>query len=582
MSRNRRETASAAPQFDAIVVGSGMTGGWAAKELAEAGLKVLVVERGRNVEHGGPDYRDGAAPWDRPYLNNLPEAVEATDYPVQSQCYAFEASTRQFFVKDTDHPYVTPEGRNFNWIRGYHLGGRSVMWGRQTYRWSEQDFEENKKDGHGIDWPIRYGDLAPWYDHVESFAGISGGREGLPQVPDGNYQPPIAMNCVEKAFKTGVEAAFPRRKVIHARIAHLTEPTDEQTDLGRTNCQYRNYCHRGCSFGAYFSSLSSTLPAARRTGNLTVVTDAIVHSIVYDSATGRAAAVRVIDANARTGRTYTARMIFLCASALASAQILLNSRSRSFPRGLANSSGVLGRYLMDHVFGAGAEGEYPGYGDTYYAGRNPGGIYVPRYVNTTEGDNSFLRGYGYQGAAWRPGWSRGAKEPGIGVDLKRRLRKPGAWRMWLAAFGEMLPRERNHVRLHESKTDKWGIPLLVIDCVHGENEWLLLQRAAQDAAEMLKAAGFVKVTINKVLSEDGHIGHPPGHAIHEMGTARMGRDPKTSVLNGWNQAHDVPNLFVTDGACMASSACQNPSLTYMALTARAARHAVELIRSHQL
>lgn len=562
-------------EFDAIVVGSGISGGWAAKELTERGLKVLLLERGPNMIHGKDYVGEGKAPWEMPYRGRMNEELVSSDYYVQQDCYAFNDFTKQFFVNDRRHAYETPEDKPFTWIRGYQLGGRSLLWHRQTYRWSDLDFRANKLDGHGVDWPIRYKDLAPWYDHVETFAGISGSLEGLPQLPDGKFLPPMEMNCVEKEIKQKIEKQFPTRKMIIGRCAHLTEPTAEHLALGRGRCMSREECQRGCSFGAFFSSLSATLPAARLTGNLTIATDAIVHSVVYDAANKRATGVRVIDANTRETREYRSRVVFLCASTLGSAQIMLNSTSEYFPTGIANSSGTLGRYLMDHCMLAGAECEYPGHEDEYYSGRRPNGIYVPRFRNVTEQDDRFLRGFGYQGSAYRPSWRRGNQTAGIGVDLKSRLRKPGPWRFRISGFGEMLPDKRNYVWLDEKKRDEWGIPILNIDCKYRGNEDAMRVAMAEDAEEMMVAIGLANV-------EKFNHDVPPGLAIHEMGTARMGRDPRTSVLNEFNQAHDVPNLFVTDGASMTSTACQNPSLTYMALTARASATAVEMLREGKI
>ena len=556
--------------FDAIVIGSGMSGGIAAKELCERGLKVLMLERGNDVKPG-QDYTDGIMPWEFPNNNMVPEDEAAKDYAVQSQCYAFNEATKKFWVKDSDHPYSTPEDKPFTWIRGYHLGGRSIMWGRQTYRLSEMDLQSNARDGHGVDWPIRYADLAPWYDRVETFIGVSGAKEGLPQLPDGQFLPAMPMTDGEKLFKAAVEKSFPDRKVIQGRCAHLTEPQPHHIELGRNPCQYRSLCERGCSYGAYHSSLSSSLPAAQRTGNLTIVTDAIAHSIITDRATGKATGVRVIDQNTKKATTYEAKVIFLCASTIGSAQILLNSRSDANPRGLANSSDQVGRNLMDHVYGPTVVGVMNG-PDTYHRGRRPNGLYIPRYRNLDK-DEGFLRGYGFQGGIMRQGWRTVAgSEAGVGEELKERVRHPGPWGVRLAGFGEMLPNPDNRVTLHATKTDEWGIPQLRIDCVHGENDKELGRRMLEDAKSMVLAAG------GTITQEIARL-HPPGLGIHEMGTARMGRDPKTSVLNGFNQAHDVSNLFVTDGAAMASSGCQNPSLTYMAMSARAAHHATELLKS---
>ncbi|GGD13436.1 GMC oxidoreductase [Aquisalinus flavus] len=558
-------------EFDAIVVGSGMSGGWAAKELCERGLKVLVIERGQHVEHGA-DYNDMQEVWEVENRGRIPEAELDEHYQVQRGCYAMNTANKHLFVKDSDHPYETPEGKPFAWLRGYHLGGRSLLWARHSYRLSEMDFEANKKDGHGVDWPIRYGDLAPWYDHVERFAGITGEKMGLDHLPDGEFQPAMALNCAESEFKAHLEQTYPGRTLLMGRIAHLTQPTEEQQSLGRGSCQYRDLCYRGCSFGAYFSALSATLPAAERTGNLTIVTDAIGHSVVYDPATGKASGVRVIDYHTKEGRTYTARMVFLCASAIGSALVMLNSTSERFPNGIANRSGALGRHLMDHISGIRAGGIYPGHEDQYYSGKRPGGIYIPRYRNLPgQEQEEFVRGFGIQGGIGRMNWTRGGGEPGVGVDLKEKLHMPGPWRIGLSGFGEMLPDPNNRVTLHPTKVDKWGIPLPVIDCAYGENEMKIVERCKADIVAMLESAGVQNIEV-------GGDPAPPGYGIHEMGTARMGRDPSTSVLNGWNQAHDVPNLFVTDGACMTSSACQNPSLTYMAVTARAANHAADLLQ----
>ena len=558
--------------FDAIVVGSGISGGWVAKELCARGLKTLVIERGRHVDHR-VDYQDFAAPWEVSNGGQVSEQEKAEHYAIQSSCHAFSEATRQWWVRDSEHPYSTPGDKPFSWIRGYHLGGRSITWGRQSYRMSDVDFNANKLDGKGIDWPIRYADLAPWYDHVERFAGISGTAEGLEHFPDGQFLPPMPLNCLELAFKAKVEELHPGRRITTGRCAHLTEPTAEHLALGRGPCQMRSVCERGCSYGAYFSSLSATLPAAQKTGKLTIVTDAIVERLDYDPARRRVSGVRVIDARTGEGRSYSGRAVFLCASTIPTAQILLASRSEHFPTGLANRSGAVGRYLMDHVVGIGAHGTHPGFLDRYYYGRRPTGFYLPRYVNITENDAvDFVRGFGFQGYSSRSTWQRGADEAGVGAELKQRLRQPGPWEMLLVGFGEMLPRADNCVTLHESRKDRWGIPLVHIDCTHGENERRVAERANRDAAQMLAAAGFENIQPSGPVK-------PPGQCVHEMGTARMGHDPATSVLNRYNQAHDVPNLFITDGSCMTSSGTVNPSLTYMALSARAANHAADLLAS---
>jgi choline dehydrogenase-like flavoprotein len=560
--------------FDVIVVGSGITGGWVAKELCERGVKTLLLERGRNVEHGA-DYTDFATPWQVPNRGRVPEDEKAQHYAIQGTNYAFGSATRQWYVRDSEHPYSTPPDRPFMWIRGYHLGGRSINWGRQSYRLSDYDFGANLRDGRGIDWPIRYADLSPWYDRVERFAGVSGSIEGLEQLPDGQFLAPMGLNCLEQDFKQKIEALHPTRRVTLARSANLTEPTAEHIALGRGPCQLRNVCDRGCGYGAYFSSLSATLPAAKKTGNLTVVTDALVERLDYDHAKRRVSGVRVIDSNTRERTLYQARMVFLCASTIGTSQILLGSRSEAFPNGLANRSGTLGRYLMDHVVGIGAIGTHPGFLDRYYYGRRPTGFILPRYVNITESDDNFVRGFAFQGYSGRSSWARAQNEVGIGAELKEKLRAPGRWEMRLIGFGEMLPRADNRVTLDEKRTDKWGIPLVHVDCTHGENERLLGERANRDAAAMLAAAGFENIQSNGPM-------RPPGHAVHEMGTARMGHDPATSVLNRYNRAHDIPNLFVTDGSCMVSSGTTNPSLTYMALSARAANYAADLLASGEI
>jgi len=561
--------------FDAIVIGSGMSGGISAKELCERGLKVLVIERGRKIEHGA-DYMDTQMPWELPDNNMIPEAELDADYAIQRQCYAVNAATKKFWVKDSEHPYTTPEGKPFAWIRGYHLGGRSIMWGRQSYRLSEMDFEANAKDGHGCDWPIRYADLAPWYDHVETFIGVAGSKEGLPQLPDGAFIPPFEMNDGEKLFKASVEAKFPGRKVIIGRSANLSVAQPHHEELGRSSCQNRSICERGCSFGANHTSLSSSLPAAERTGNLTIVTDAIVDSLVQDPRTGRITAVKVVDARTMVGRTYEAKVFFLNASAIASAQILLNSANEANPRGLCNKSDQVGRNLMDHMYALTTVGIMPSYpADSYYRGRRPTGLYIPRFRNVTEDAEGYVRGYGYQGGVMRRGGKPDAATPGLGQEIKERGRKFGPWMTFISGFGEMLPNPDNRVTLHDARKDKWGLPILHIDCAQGPNEAGMARQLLADGKAMIEAAG------GTVIAQANEAG-VPGLGIHEMGTARMGRDPLTSVFNGWNQAHEASNLFCTDGAAMASSGCQNPSLTYMALSARAADHAVKLLKEGRL
>jgi choline dehydrogenase-like flavoprotein len=560
--------------FDAIVVGSGMSGGWAAKELCEKGLKTLVIERGAHIEHGA-DYSDSLSPWEVENFGMVPEEEAAADYPIQSLCYAFSTANQHFWVKDSEHPYTVEPGKPFKWIRGYHLGGRSLMWARQSYRLSPMDFESNARDGHGSDWPIRYEDMAPWYDHVEKFAGISGSKEGLAQLPDGQFLPPMELTGAEKDFKSKLEAAWPTRKLIIGRCAHLTEAQPHHEELGRIACQYRSLCERGCSYGSYFSSLSATLPAAKRTNNLTIVTDSIVHSVIYDPATGKASGVRVIDAKTKEGRTYEAKVVFLCASAIPTAQILLNSKSEAFPNGIANKSDAVGRYLIDHLSGVGGGGIYPGSQAHYHRGRRPNGFYIPRFRNVTEPSPQFLRGYGFQGGILRENWRRGVTRPGIGAEYKASLRAPGPWRLGMGGFGEMLPRWDNRVTLHPTQVDKWGIPLVHIDCSLGENDKKMIASMRADIREMLERAGCTEISVGE------HYGGV-GLGIHEMGTAHMGVDPTKSVLNKYNQSHDVPNLFITDGACMASGGCQNPSLSYMAMSARGAHFASEFLKEGKI
>ncbi len=559
--------------FDVIVVGSGMSGGWVAKEMCEAGFKVAVIERGRKIEPT-KDYTDFIDPWDTEHLNKK-TAKDRADYPIQSNVYAFQSYTKQFWVKDNDHPYETAEGKDFIWYRGYQEGGRSIMWARQSYRMSETDFEANKKDGHGVDWPVRYKDIAPWYDYVEKFAGISGSKEGLDILPDGVFQPPHDLTCAELDFKAKIEENFPGRTVIPGRVANLTEPTEEQTALGRGKCQARNHCYQGCSFGAYFSSNSATLPAARLTNNMTFIPDTAVHKVVYDKATNRAAGVETVNVNTGETKVMTARVIFLNAGTIPTSMILMNSSSDDFQNGLANSSGQLGHNIMDHHSGARGSATLPGHLDKYHFGRRPNGFYIPRFRNHTEEGDGFLRGFGYQGGATRASWHEHMGKKGVGKDFKGDVRSPGVWRIGMIAFGEVLPNYDNHIRLHANKTDKWGFPVPVLDVQWGENERRMIRQAIRDTRAMLEAAGGIDIwTDNPETAEAA----PPGVGIHEMGSARMGHDPKTSVLNEWNQTWDVPNLFVTDGSFMTSGGCQNPSLTYMAFSARAAHHAAELMK----
>ncbi|MEE3623557.1 GMC family oxidoreductase [Nitrospirillum sp. BR 11752] len=558
-------------EFDAIVVGSGITGGWAAKELTQKGLKVLMVERGRMIEHGAGYTNETKAPWEMPFRGLGDAARWAKDYAIQKGNREFDEWTEDHFVNDRENPYTHPEDQPFTWYRSYQLGGRSLTWGRQCYRWSDYDFGANKADGHGTDWPIRYKDLAPWYDHVEDFIGVSGAKEGLPQLPDGRFTPPMALNVVEAHVRQSVAASHPGRCVTIGRVANLTAERE-----GRALCQYRSICARGCSYGAYFSTQSSTLPAAQATGNLTLMTDSLVEGVDYDTRTRRATGVRVL--NVKTGQrtTHTARLVFLCAGAFNSVTLLLRSASADQPNGLANSSGVLGRYIMDHATSLSGVALMPGFEGHTTFGNRPNGIIVPRFRNLeTRDGQGFTRGYSFQGGALQSAWVRGRHQAGIGAEFKNGLRGPGPWRMIFVAFAESLPRAENRITLDTARTDPHGAPLQRIEFRHGDNERAALADAAREATAMLTAAGG-RMLVS--LDQPG----PGGSAIHEMGGARMGADPKTSVLNAHNQAHDVANLFVTDGAAMASSACQNPSLTYMALTARACEAAVSKLKSGAL
>ena len=563
--------------FDVVVVGSGMSGGWVAKEMSEQGFKVAVIERGRAVTPE-KDYTDFTDPWDVDHLNRKTEQ-DRRDHPIQSNVYAFQTYTRQFWVNDNDHPYETADDTDFIWYRGYHEGGRSIMWGRQSYRMSEIDFEANKKDGHGVDWPVRYADLKPWYDYVERFAGISGSMEGLDILPDGVFQPPHELTCGEEVFRDAVETSFPGRRVIPGRVANLTEPTQEQMELGRGKCMARDHCFQGCSFGAYFSSNSATLPAARRTGNFTLIPDRAVHKVIVDEATGRATGVETVDVKTGEKSIVTARVVFLNAGTIPTTMILLNSATETASNGLANSSGQLGRNMMDHHSGARGSAIIPGNLDKHTFGRRPNGFYIPRFRNHTEEAEGFVRGYGYQGRVMRDRWWTSMGKKGVGESFKAEARSPGPWRMGMIAFGEVLPNEKNHVRMHQSKTDQWGFPVPVLDVAWGENERNMVRQAVRDTRAMLEAAGGIDIQTD---DPDTVEPAPPGIGIHEMGTARMGHDPSTSVLNKWNQAWDIPNLFVTDGSFMTSGGCQNPSLSYMAFSARAAHHAAELMKEGSL
>ena len=561
--KNKTVFLSQAQEFDAIVVGSGISGGIAAKELCERGLKTLLIERGKDLQHGTGYITEHKAPWDFDHRGRVSPQVAKEEYPVQSRHSTFREATQHFFIKDTEQPYV--EDKPYSWIRADIVGGRSVIWGRQSYRMSPLDFEANALDGEGADWPIRYEDLVPWYEHVERFIGVSGSEENLPQLPDSIFQSPMAMNAAEKLFKERMEGAFPDRKLIIGRTAVLTEALN-----GRAPCHYCGPCSRGCSTASYYSTTGVSLPVAMATGNLTVRPGSVVHSVIYDENTNRATGVRVIEKETGNEIVYQGKVIFMCASTLGTAQIMLNSTSNRFPNGIANSSDTLGRYLMDHHSSIVVSGEFEEVTDRYFYGNRPNGIYVPRFRNLDGGGSAgFLRGYGFQGGAGRSSWSRGRQMAGFGASLKASLRDPGPWVLHLRGFGETLPRHENYCSLDPEKTDPWGIPQLRMHVAYTDNADAMQADMQVSGAEMLEAAGASNIRQSRRPVES------PGVGNHEMGSARMGRDPRTSVLNAHNQTHDVPNLFVTDGSCMTSSACQNPSLTYMALSARAAHFAAD-------
>lgn len=554
--------------YDAIVIGSGISGGWAAKELTEKGLKTIMLERGRNVEHV-KDYTAATKdPWEFPHRGGrTQEMIE--NYPVLKRDYPLNEKNLSFWTNEQENPYV--EVKRFDWFRGYQVGGRSLTWGRQSYRLGDLDFEANLKDGIAIDWPIRYADMAPWYSHVERFAGISGTREGLSVLPDGDYMPPIELNIVEKEIAKRVKTHYDNeRQIINARVANITMPHHD-----RVNCQYQNKCWLGCNFGAYFSTQSSTLPAATKTGNLTLRPFSIVTRILYDKDTKRATGVEILDSETNQTYEYFAKVIFVCASSFNSTWVLMNSATDVWDGGLGSSSGELGHNVMDHHFRCGAGGKVEGFDDKYYYGDRPTGFYIPRFRNVGNDKRDYLRGFGYQGSASRAGWSRAVAELSIGGDFKDQLSEPGNWGIGATAFGEVLPYHENKIFLDKDKKDKWGLPVLAVDCELKENEKKMRIDMIQDAKEMMEAAG-----VKDVYTYDND--YFLGQGIHEMGTARMGRDPKTSVLNKHNQVWDAPNVFVTDGASMTSAACVNPSLTYMAMTARAVDYAVKELNKQNL
>ena len=554
--------------YDAIVVGSGISGGWAAKELTEKGLKVLMLERGRDIKHVKDYVNATKEAWDYPHRGKRTQEM-IKEYPVLKRDYPLNESNLDYWASDKDSPYT--EVKRFDWFRGYHMGGRSLMWGRQSYRLSDFDFEANLKDGVAVDWPVRYKDIAPWYDYVEKFAGISGSRDGLAQLPDGQFMPAMDMTIVEKDVAARIKNHYKgKRAMIIGRTANITEPLP-----GRTNCQYRNKCWLGCPFGAYFSTQSSTLPAAQKTGNLTVRPWSIVTKILYDNDKKRATGVEVLDGENNKTYTYNAKIIFLNASTLNSAWVLMNSATDVWQGGLGSSSGELGHNIMDHHLGVGAGGRVEGYEDKYTFGRRANGIYIPRYQNLFGDKRDYLRGFGYQGGGSREGYNHSAEEISLGVGLKEALSEPGSWTMNIGGFGETLPYHENFVTLDKTKKDKWGLNVLSMDIEYKENEKKMRKDMLADAIEMLEAAGVKDV---KGRQGDGTL----GRGIHEMGSARMGRDAKTSVVNSFNQMWDAPNVFVTDGSFMTSAACVNPSLTYMAFTARAADYAVSELKKGNL
>ena len=553
--------------YDAIVIGSGISGGWAAKELTQKGLKVIMLERGRNIEHIKDYVNANKEIWQFPHRNTATQQMIA-DYPVLRRDYPLNEETFGMWANEKESPYT--EVKRFDWYRGYHVGGRSLLWGRHSYRFNKWDFEANAAEGIGVDWPVRYNDIAPWYSYVEKFAGIQGSKEGLEVLPDGEYMPPMDLNIVEKDVAARIKKHFNnQRHMFIGRTANITQNHED-----RVSCQYRNRCWRGCPFGASFSTQSATLPAAQKTGNLTLRPYSIVTRILYDKDTQKATGVEIIDAETHTTYEYKSKIVFVCASSFNSTWVLMNSATDIWPDGLGSASGELGHNVMDHHFRCGASGDAEGYDEYYIYGRRPSGVYVPRFRNIYNDKRDYLRGFGYQGAASR-GRNSGVAEANLGAAFKEALCEAGKWRMSITAFGEMLPSHENRIFLDKNKKDKWGLPVLAMDVEIKDNENKMRVDMMQDAVDMLEAAG-----LKNVKSFDS--GYNPGMGIHEMGTARMGRDPKTSVLNGNNQVWDAKNVFVTDGACMTSASCVNPSLTYMAMTARAADFAVTELKKGNL
>jgi choline dehydrogenase-like flavoprotein len=554
--------------FDAIVIGSGISGGWAAKELCEHGLKTLILERGRNVVHL-KDYPTATKnPWDFPHRGHEPLSV-AKENPIVKRCYAFGESSAHFFVKDKEHPYI--QDKPFDWIRGYQVGGKSLLWARQTQRWSKYDFEGPARDGFAVDWPIRYDDMAPWYSYVEQFAGISGNHDGLDTLPDGEFLPPWEMNIVEKTMQQRIMNNYKDRHVIIGRCAHLTKPKAIHLQQGRGQCQARSLCERGCPFGGYFSSNSSTIPWAAKTGNLTLRPDSVVHSIIYDEKKGKAVGVRVIDAHTKEATEYFAKIIFVNAAALNTNLILLNSTSSRFPNGLGNDNGLLGKYIAFHNYRGSLSASMEGYMDSYYYGRRPCAVMMPNFRNVHKQEMDFQRGYMTFYSATRPGWGHQTEGDQIGAAYKDATSEAGPWNVYMMMQGETIPKETNHVSLSDDQKDAWGIPLLKVSVDYDDNDMRLLKDFLTQGAEMLDKAGCKNISTHDSKQA-------PGLDIHEVGGVRMGKEPKTSLLNKWNQLHACQNVFVTDGACMTSTSTQNPSLTFMAITARAANHAAEELK----
>lgn len=558
--------------FDAIVIGSGISGGWAAKELCEHGLKTLVLERGRMVKHL-VDYPTATeAPWEFSHRGALPNAL-LKENPIASRCYAFDDATKHFFVKDKEHPYI--QEKPFDWIRGYQVGGKSLIWARQTQRWSDFEFNGPARDGFAVDWPIRYKDIAPWYSYVEKFAGISGNKDGIENLPDGEFLPPFELNCVEKHMQQKIKENYTDRQAIIGRCAHLTKPNEIHLQQGRAQCQARSMCDRGCPFGGYFSSNSSTLPWAERTGHLTIQPDSVVHSIIYDEQSKKASGVRVIDAKTKQMQEYYAKIIFVNAACLNTNLLLLNSTSNRFPNGFGNDNGLLGKHIAFHLYRGTASATFEGFKDTYYFGRRPTTAFIPAFRNVYKQEKDFLRGYMLTYDATRPGWNQGNDKEGIGAEWKDKISEPGEWQISMGMQGETIPKYDNHVRLSTTEKDEWGIPQLITSIGYDDNDEKMLKDVAEQQAEILEKTGCKNI----IVSDSGQ---SPGLDIHEVGGARMGKDPKTSLLNKWNQLHTCKNVFVTDGASMASTGNQNPSLTFMALTARAVDHAVNELKKQNL